>query len=129
VDRQLNLLLPATLVVHLLAAVAHGSTHALVPVPLGPWLNALVLATVFLGPIAGVALASRGHPLGVPLFTATMAAGLLLGITLHFVVENPDHVHAVPASPWRLPFQASAVGVALTGALGAVVGAWCWRDR
>ena len=114
---------------HLAVAVVHGSTHELIPVVLPPWQNALVLGTVFLGPVVGVALALRGHPLGLPLFTVTMAGGVLLGGTLHFLVENPDHVHAIPDSRWRLGFQVSAVAVALTPALGTAVGVWLLYAR
>lgn len=46
--------------------------------------------------------------------------------TLHFLVENPDHVAELPASPWRSLFRASAVGVFVTPAIGVVVGAWYW---
>ena len=117
-------LLTAVLVLHLAAATTHGLTHGLVPVPLPPWQNALVLATTFLGPVVGVVLARRGHRFGVPLFTVSMAAAFVLGVVLHFVVESPDHVHAVPAGPWQLPFQVTAVGVAISTVLGSVVGFW-----
>ena len=124
-DRRVAL--SAALGLHLAVAVAHGSTHALVPVWLPPWGNALVLVTTFVGPIAGVVLAWRDHPLGIPLFTVTMAGALLVGGVLHFVVENPDHVHAIPGGPWQTPFRASAAAVAVTSALGAVVGVWAWQ--
>jgi ABC-type xylose transport system permease subunit len=111
---------------HLLAALVHGSAHALVPVTLAPWTNALVLATVFVGPVAGVWLDRRGHPLGVPLFTVTMAGALVLGGVLHFLVAGPDHVDAVPPGPWRLPFRASAATLLASEALGVAVGARRW---
>ena len=124
-DRDVALL--AALAVHLAAAAVHGATHGLVPVPLPAWANALVLGTVVVGPVAGVALARRGHPVGVPLFTASMTAAFLLGLALHFSVETPDRIDLVPAGPWRLHFQASAVGVAAVQALGIAVGAWHLR--
>lgn len=111
---------------HLAVAVAHGSAHGLAPVPQPPWQNVLVLTTVFLGPIAGVALLRRGHSLGIILFTVTMAAGLLLGGILHFLVENPDHVNRVPRNQWRPLFEASAWGVFLTRIIGTVAGTWAW---
>jgi hypothetical protein len=117
------------LVLHLTVALIHGSTHALLPVVLAPWQNALVLGTVFVGPVVGVVLVRRAHPLGLPLFTATMAGGLLLGGVLHFTIENPDHVHVIPHGPWRVPFQGSAVGVAVTSAIGTAVGVRYWRNR
>lgn len=126
-DRRVVLL--GVLVAHLTAAVVHGTTHALVPVTLAAWQNAVVAATTFVGPAVGVALAWRGHPLGVPVFAASMAGALLVGGYLHFLVENPDHVGAIPAGPWQLSFQASAVGVAVTSAIGTVVGAWYWGTR
>jgi hypothetical protein len=117
------------LVAHLTVAVAHGVTHALVPVWLTTTQNAVVLSTTFVGPVVGVALASRDHPAGIPLFTLSMLGALAVGGGLHFVVENPDHVSAIPAGPWRLPFRASALAVALTPALGTATGAWAWWHR
>lgn len=122
-----RIVLLAVLGIHLTVAIAHGTTHALVPVVLPPWQNAIVLGTVFIGPVAGVGLALRGHPIGLPLFTASMVGALLVGGVLHFLVENPDHVYAVPDSPWRVVFQASALGVAILPAIGAGVGLWYWR--
>lgn len=126
-ERRVVLL--AILGVHLVAAVGHGSTHALVPVVLTPWQNLVVLVTTFLGPVAGVVLAWRDSPLGVPLFAMTMAGSLVVGGYLHFLVENPDHVRVIPAGPWRIPFQVSAAGVALTAGLGTAVGAWYWYTQ
>lgn len=120
--------IPATVAgVHLAVALGHGSAHALIPVVLAPWANLLVLGTVFVGPVAGAALAWRGHPAGVPLFTATMAGAFLLGVVLHFAVEGPDHVSAIPADPWRLPFRLTAVALGIVEAGGIAIGAWLWR--
>jgi ABC-type xylose transport system permease subunit len=122
-------ILGGVLGLHLAVALVHGSAHGLVPVSQPLWQNVLVLATVFVGPIAGVLLAWDDHPLGVPLFTMTMAAGLVLGGTLHFLVENPDHVESVPTNQWRPLFQASAAGLAITGPIGTVVGAVAWYEQ
>lgn len=119
----------AVLGAHLAAGVAHGSTHAAVPVPLSAWQTAVVAGTTFVGPVAGVLLDRREHPLGLPLFVASMAGALAFGGVFHFLVENPDHVGAIPAGRWQLPFGASAVAVAVTDGLGVVVGAWYWRAR
>lgn len=133
--RSRRLLLGA-LGLHLAASVFHGLTHGLVPVGLAPWQDAVVLATTFVGPIAGAAVTLRGDEratlvrrAGLALFTVSMAGALVFGWYFHFVVWNPDHVHAVPADPWRLPFQASAVGVAAANALGVAVGLWSWTER
>jgi hypothetical protein len=121
--------LVVVLVLHLVVAIAHGATHGLVPVLLPDWGNVLVLSTTFLGPLVGVVLDQRDHQLGLALFTISMAAAFALGVLLHFVVESPDHVHAVPANDWRLPFRLTAVAVAVTPGVGAVAGLWVGRGR
>lgn len=126
-DRRV--VLAGAVALHLAVAGAHGVTHSLVPVWLDPVASALVLATTFLGPVAGVALAWRSHPLGVPVLAVSMAGAGLSGGALHFVLANPDHVHAIPAGPWQVPFQASAVAVAATSTLGVLASAWAWRVR
>jgi ABC-type xylose transport system permease subunit len=127
VDRRVVLL--AVLVAHLAVATSHGVSHGLIPVNQPAWQNALVLLTTFLGPTVGGLLAWRDHPLGVPLFTVSIAGALLVGGLLHFVLESPDHVHAVPQHPWRLPFRVSAGALLVTDALGTVVGLRFWEAR
>lgn len=126
-DRRLILLV--ALGAHLAVAVAHGTSHALLAVTLPGWQNGLVLLTTFLGPVVGVALAVRGHPWGIPVFTVSMAGALVLGGLLHFLVENPDHVRALPLGPWRRPFQATAVGLVLVDTAGLAAGSWAWWTR
>lgn len=132
-DRWRRLLL-AALGLHLAVSTFHGLTHGLVPVDLAPWQDAVVAVTTFLGPIAGAALALGGRRVGVrnprvgvAVFVASMAAALAFGGYFHFVVENPDHVGAIPPGPWRLPFQASAAGVLVANGIGVAVGLWCLR--
>lgn len=122
-------LLEAVLVIHLTAALVHGGTHALVPVPLTQWQNVLIAGSVFVGPFVGVILARRGHSLGLPLFTVSMVVAFVVGTSLHFIVDNPDHIHAIPDGEWRLPFRATAGGVSVTPALGTIAGVHLWRTR
>lgn len=122
-------LLPVVLGVHLVVATAHGLTHGLVPVPLPDWATLLVLGTTFVGPVAGVVLDRRGHRAGLTLFTASMAAAFLLGVLLHFVLENPDHVHALPADRWRREFRVTALAVGVTPAVGTLAVVWLGWTR
>lgn len=118
--------LAAVAVVHLVVASIHGVVHSLVPVLLAPSLSLVVVATTFVGPVAGVVLAWRSNPLGAPLYAVSMGGAFLTGGVLHFVFESPDHVHAVPPGPWQGSFQATAVVLAATTAVGTVVGVSAW---
>ncbi len=60
--------------------------------------------------------------LGGLLLFSSMLAALLFGVIFHYVLPGPDHVASVPAGPWQLPFQLSAVLLALSEAIGAAVG-------
>lgn len=116
------------LLAHLAVNLAHGVPHATIPVQLPAWLDAVVALTVVGLPVAGVALLWRGRGrLGAALFTLSVAAALLVGLALHFVVPGPDNVAAAPAGPWRLPFRATAVGIAVVDLLAVAAGAWTWR--
>jgi AhpD family alkylhydroperoxidase len=118
----------AALGVHLLVHAAHGVPHATIPVGLPAWLLATVVLTTFVLPVVGVVLLWRGPArVGAAVFAGSMAAAFVVAGVLHFVVSNPDHVTAVPAGPWRLPFQATAAAMALVDAVGVVVGVRCWR--
>lgn len=126
-DRRVTLTTLA--IAHLTSAAVHGVSHALLPVSLTDWGNLAVAATTFVGPVVGVALAWRGHRAGVPVFTLSMAGALLLGGTLHFLVATPDHVHAVPAGAWRLPFRVTAVALLVVDGVAVAVGTRYWLTR
>lgn len=111
-----------------LAGLSHGVTHLRVPVPLADWQFAYVLLADYLGPLSAVVLAFRGRTRAAGgLLAASAAAALGFGLLHHFLLANPDNVAAVPAGPWRLPFRASAAGVAAAEAVALLAGAWLWQ--
>ncbi|MFC4450285.1 hypothetical protein [Halorussus aquaticus] len=111
--------------VHVVANLAHGVPHLAAPVPLAPWQSAFVVGVVLLAPLVGFQLLRRGRPRGGAwLFAVSMAASLAFGLTFHFGVPNPDHVDAVAAGPWHRPFGTTATLVAVTDAVGVLVGLW-----
>jgi hypothetical protein len=115
-----------TVGLHVVANAAHGVPHAAAPVPLAPWQSAFVFGVVLSAPLAALGLLWTGGPertrVGAVLFSISMAASLVFGLYFHFVVPNPDHVSTVSAGPWRGPFRATAVLVALVDAVGVAVG-------
>jgi hypothetical protein len=46
----------------------------------------------------------------------------VFGIVNHFVIESADHVAHITSDAWRLPFQVTAVSLALLEAAGTAVG-------
>lgn len=118
----------AALLLHLVASILHAAPHLEIPVAQSDALTATIVIAVYVLPVIGFALLVRGNDrLGVGLFTASIALSFGLGVVLHFLVRNPDHVLSVPAGPWQLPFQVTAIAVGLVDAAGAVVGAVLWR--
>jgi AhpD family alkylhydroperoxidase len=119
----------AALLLHLVVSILHATPHLGVPIVQSDALTAVILLAVYVLPVVGFALFVRGNArLGLGLFTASMALSFGLGAFLHFLVPNPDHVLSVPAGPWQLPFQVTAVAVGVVDAAGVVVGAVLWRD-
>ncbi|WP_458206890.1 hypothetical protein [Haladaptatus sp. NG-SE-30] len=112
--------------VYLLVNLAHGVPHVAAPVPLTQFQSAFVGFVVTLAPVVGFVLLWRGRErLGSAVFTLSMAASLVFGVYFHFLVSNPDNIHAV-VGPWELPFFLTAVLVAVAGVGGVVVGVWLW---
>lgn len=126
-DRRLAALL---VIVHALVSGIHGVAHAELPVALAAWQEAFVLIVATLAPLAALVLLYRGRErAGVALLTTSMAAALLFGLTVHYLVPNLDNVASIPAGPWHLHFAWTAAAIALTELGGAAIGAWLWvRD-
>lgn len=119
----------ALLGLHLLVHTVHGIPHQTIPVPLGAPRTAAVIVVVYVLPIAGGILLWRGSDRsGIATVTLAIGLSLALATTLHFVLESPDHVAAVPAGPWRLPFLLTAAGITVVDALGVLGGVWAWRS-
>lgn len=127
VDDRAVKLAGIVLVVHLVANGVHSVAHVEIPVLLQPAPTAVVVAASYVLPVLGVALLWSGYrKLGGAVFAASMAVAFTLGVFLHFLVPNPDNVVAIPAGGWQLPFQLTAVALAVTDAVGGVLGGWLW---
>lgn len=119
----------AALALHLGVSVVHAVPHLGAPIVQSDALTAAILLVVYVLPVVGFVMLWGGtRRLGAALFTVSMAVSFALGLYLHFLVPNPDHVLAVPPGRWQLPFQVTAVAVGLVDAGGTVVGARIWRD-
>jgi uncharacterized membrane protein len=110
---------------HTVVMIVHGAAHMRLNVELSAWANLYVLCIIGTGPIAGFfLLRSRRQRTGATILFATMIGALLFGLWNHFIAHGPDHIMHLQAVAWRLPFQATAVLLAvseLAGAIGALM--------
>ena len=113
----------AIVVAHLIVSFVHGAAHAQARVDLSPAAAVFVIAVIFAGPLAGLALMWPAERLGGWLIACTLTASLAFGVINHFVLSSPDHVAHVAAESRTL--------FATTAALSAVLeaaGAWAaWQ--
>jgi hypothetical protein len=109
-------------VVHLAVSLVHGAAHSGAAVPLSALQNVFVWVVILAGPLAALWMIWTGRPLGPELLALTMGGSLVFGIVNHFVIESADHVAHITSDAWRLPFQVTAVSLALLEAAGTAVG-------
>ena len=109
---------------HLAAASVHGISHAVLGVPAGSRAGlAVVVASVFVGPLVALAALLRGRRLAGALFLSTsMAAALIYGLAFHYVLRTPDHVAFAPPGLWGDAFGSSAAIIAVLEACGLAAG-------
>jgi len=85
-------------VVHLAAAISHGSTHTELAVALSPAQNLFVYVVVVLAPLVALGLLwTRYVRLALWLFLTAMCASLLFGTYYHYVFVSPDNIQHLPA--------------------------------
>ena len=109
-------------VAHLAVSLVHGAAHSGAAVPLSALQDVFVWVVILAGPLAALWLIRTGRPLGPALLALTMGGSLVFGIVNHFVIESADHVAHITSDAWRLPFQVTAVALALLEAAGTAVG-------
>jgi hypothetical protein len=108
-----------------IAHVLHGLSHVKYQVPLAAWQRAYVIFVVFLAPVvAAMLLWTRMWRVGAWLLLASMPGALIFGLAFHFLVSGPNNVFTLNPGAAREAFRFSAVLVALSEALGCVVGVW-----
>ncbi len=111
----------AFILLHGLVSLLHEIAHRILPVDLS--FLTYAIAYVFVGVlplVAMVLLWTSFRRLGVWLLLLSMAGALAYAGALHFVLNNPDHIHAVPEGPWLPVFQGTAALMLMLEAFG------CW---
>jgi hypothetical protein len=110
----------ATVLVHLLVSMIHGTAHAGANVPMSPAANLFVFVVILAGPLIGLGVSIRTTLYGGVVVALTMAAALVFGVVNHFLIDSPDHISHI-ATPWSRQFVTTAVLLTITELLGLAI--------
>lgn len=108
---------------HAAVLVVHSAAHEILGVKATTAQLVFIVAVIIVAPlVAGLLLWKGKVRAGALVLACSMAGALAFGVYYHFVADTPDHIaHVARMSPagWAVAFQASALLLALTEALGA----------
>lgn len=111
---------------HLLLHAAHGAVHEVIPVRIAAWQTGFVVGVIFLLPVVALACIHQGRRrLGAGALVGAGIAALGFEGTFHFLVENPDHVHAV--ADGNSAFVGTTGLAAVADVLLVLAGVWFYR--
>ena len=109
--------------IHFVVNLLHARAHTELQIGVSSFQLLFVVGVIMIAPLlAMVFLWAQRQRLGLVLLTASMAGAFLFGLYYHFVLPSPDHVAHVPAGFWGDVFRMTAVVLALSEALGFVLG-------
>lgn len=111
---------------HAAVTAAHSAAHEILGVEATPAQLVFIVAVIIVAPLVAGLLLWRGkRRAGARLLISSMLGSLLFGVYYHFVADTADHVsHVARMSPagWAAVFQATALLLSLTEAVGAWAG-------
>jgi amino acid permease len=113
----------ATLVVvlHLAVSVFHGAGHDKLHITITDFQRLFVVVVILTAPVlAAILLWTRLRVAGAWLLVVSMAGAFVFGLYYHFIYPSPDNVATIPSEDWKLPFQITAVLLAMFEVLA------CW---
>jgi Na+/proline symporter len=113
-------------IAHAAIVALHSAAHQVLDVRASTAQTVFIVSFIIVAPlVAGGLLWRRASRAGALVLAISLAGSLLFGVYNHFVAESPDHVaHVSLMSPgsWAIIFQATAVLLALSEALGIYAG-------
>lgn len=107
---------------HLLITLVHGAAHSFLYILMASWQNTYILLVIMILPLVAGMLLWRRRRAGFTLLFLSMLGAFVFGGYYHFILPGPDNVAELTEHSWTLPFQVSAVLLALTEAAGTLVG-------
>ena len=108
---------------HLAVAIVHGLAHERLAIHLTSVQKLFIMVMVIVAPLVAMSLSWTRHwKVAGTLLFLSMSGSLIFGVANHFLIVSADHVSHLPAGQWVLPFQVTAVLLALTESVGCLVG-------
>jgi hypothetical protein len=116
---------------NLAVSIIHAISHISADIWLSFFGNAFVVVVILVAPLVSLFLlqTTRLKWLGALLLFLSMLGAFLFGLLNHFLLPGSDNVAHVPPGVWQLPFQVTAVLLAILQALGTGIGAWCIAEE
>ena len=114
---------------HVVVISAHTWAHRLVDVYPGVAGKLFSVVVIILVPIVAIVLmALRRVRTGLLLFGVALVGSLIFATSQHFVIEGPDHVHAIALGPGQELFLETSVALAVVDVVGLLgVAFLLWR--
>ena len=113
----------AVVLAHFAVVMFHGSAHTQLKVGLAPWQTAFVLIVIVIAPLlAAILIWTRFSRFGFGLLALAMGGALVFGVYFHYLTISPDHVSHLPPGDAQGTFQLTALLLAITEAIGLVIG-------
>jgi hypothetical protein len=107
---------------HLLVSLVHGAAHSSLHIDMETWQTVYILVVITLLPLVSGYLLWRLKPGGFLLLTCSMLGALIFGGYYHFIAVGADNVSSLGPHSWALPFQVTAVLLALIETAGVLTG-------
>jgi hypothetical protein len=115
---------------HFLTVLVHGIAHAQLEVLASLPAAVFIFSVIWIAPLAALIFLHKGwQKAGALLLLFSMTGALIFGVYNHFVAVTNDHVAHAPQGDWLLPFQITAVLLALFEISGAAVGFLNYQRR
>jgi hypothetical protein len=112
---------------HFIISAVHGAAHSNLHIDLNTWQKVYVLVVITALPLVSAFALWRHTRGGFALLLLSMLGSLIFGGYFHFIASGADNVASLGSHTWSVPFQFTAVLLALTeggGVLTAILGLW-----
>jgi len=123
--RRLKRIALAIVAIHFVVVVLHSIAHQLLSVNASPAQLAFIFPVIIVAPVVAGFMLPKFEKFGTVLLTVSMIGSFIFGVYYHLIADTIDHVaHVAQLEPhrWSQMFVATSYLLAISEALGAVVG-------